>query len=176
MGEGGVGKTTLCNRVLTGIFNPATKMTIGVDFQLLKVDILDPTSEELAKVSLEVQLWDLGGQEQFRFMHPRFVKGAVGGLLCYDLSRISTKFKLDKWMEIWKENSEPNTPLILIGTKMDLINKGAQNLAVQEIKSVAEEYNIEKTFLISSQSGLSVDILMDTLLKDSYAFNVKKFL
>ncbi len=125
MGEGGVGKTTLANRIITGVFNPATKMTIGIDFHLFQMEILDPrkTDERLLPISLAI--WDFGGEDRFRFMLPRFVKGANGGLLLFDLTRYSTTKYLKEWLSIWKENAEPSTPLTIVGTKYDKISPAA---------------------------------------------------
>ena len=65
-GQGGVGKTTLLNRAVTGKFVSNTSMTIGVEFHLLNTTIGDPDDENHLDVTL--QCWDFGGQERFRFM------------------------------------------------------------------------------------------------------------
>lgn len=170
MGEGGVGKTTLCNRILTGLFNPTTKMTIGIDFQLLKVDILDPTTDEERMLSLEVQIWDFGGEDRFRFMLPRFVKGATGGLLLYDLSRFSTRRYLEEWYGIWSDNSKADAPLYLIGSKFDTVDEHQEEMVQEECNEIAASFGIDKSFLISSKSGYSVDVLVDNIVKDMYIF------
>ncbi len=109
LGEGGVGKTTLTQRLITGNFNPSTKMTIGIEFQLLKTSIFDPTvpenSEDAPQIPIQAQIWDFGGEQRFRFMLPRYCKGAVGGLLLYDLSRFSTTRQIPEWFNIWKDNA-----------------------------------------------------------------------
>ena len=47
-GDGGVGKTTLINRYLTGVFKTDSSITIGVDFHVKKVDVKGK------KVSLQI--------------------------------------------------------------------------------------------------------------------------
>ena len=42
-GDGGVGKTTLVNRYLTGVFKTDSSITIGVDFHIKKVKVEDYT-------------------------------------------------------------------------------------------------------------------------------------
>ena len=104
LGEGGVGKTTLTKRIITGLFDSTTRMTIGVDFHLLKTSIFDPLAPEdqddVPQIDLSAQIWDFAGEERFRFILARYCKGAMGGLLCFDLSRYSTTKYIDEWFEI----------------------------------------------------------------------------
>jgi len=175
MGEGGVGKTTLSNRILTGLFNPATKMTIGIDFHLYRVEILDPLSEsENKKVKLDIQIWDFGGENRFRFLLPQFVKGATGGLLLYDLMRFSTQKYLKEWMDIWEKNSDVGAPIYLIGAKFDSIHEKQLDSINQEIKEIAESLGIKKYFLISSKTGYSIEAMLDSICKEMYIFKISK--
>ena len=61
-GEGGVGKTTLVNRYLTGIFEANTKMTLGLDFYVKAIDLDD--------MKIVLQIWDFGGEDKFKFLLP----------------------------------------------------------------------------------------------------------
>ncbi len=71
-GDGGVGKTTLVKRYLTGVFAGDTTMTIGVDFHIKKLNI------EGKEVGL--QIWDFAGEDRFRFLLPSYVFGTSGGI------------------------------------------------------------------------------------------------
>ncbi len=163
MGEGGVGKTTLANRIITGVFNPATKMTIGIDFHLFQMEILDPRKYDESLLPISLAIWDFGGEDRFRFMLPRFVKGANGGLLLYDLTRYSTTKYLKEWLGIWSENAEPNTPLFLVGTKYDKINPAAQEMIDAQISELKKSLNIKKHYFISSKSGHMIDSLIQDI-------------
>jgi Ras-related protein Rab-11A len=176
LGEGGVGKSTLTQRLITGQFNPATKMTIGIDFQLLKTSIFDPqapeTADNVAQIPIQAQIWDFGGEERFRFMLPRYCKGAVGGLLLYDLSRYSTTRYIEEWFGIWKNNSPPNSPLILIGSKADLLSENELPKAEESLAQMAKELNITHYYTVSSLSGRNVHIMANDLLKEAFLFNL----
>ena len=150
MGDGAVGKTTFCNRISSGIFNPAMAMTIGADIHVVRLTILEPNSNPPNKVNITIQIWDLGGQQQYRFMQADFVKGAMGGILMYDLTRNSTELNLGNWISgIWREYNGTEVPLYLVGAKTDLLNPAALKLAEAHIKELAAELNISKYFLIS---------------------------
>ena len=177
MGEGGVGKTTLTKRIITGIFDQATKMTIGVDFHLLRTSIFDPLtkdddeSEDVPQLQISAQIWDFAGEERFRFMLPRYCKGAVGGILCFDLSRYSTTHYIQEWYDIWKENAPEGSPLILIGTKSDLLTTPEEEtMAKQTVKEIANHLKVESYYIISSKTGRDVHLLTNDLLIQSYVF------
>ncbi len=156
-GEGGVGKTTLTSRYVTGIFKDQT-MTIGLDFYLKDVEI------ENRKVSL--QIWDFAGESRFRALIGGYVRGATGGIFMYDITRYSTLINVDEWLEIIRQNlkdSYYNIPIILVGGKADL----------DEIRSVTKEDAIEvgKSRQLygfiecSSKSGQNVESVFTSLAR-----------
>ncbi|MHA1672120.1 MAG: Rab family GTPase [Promethearchaeota archaeon] len=118
-GQGGVGKTTLLTRAVTGKFVQNTSMTIGVEFHLLNSAIGPKDHPD----SLDVvgQLWDFGGQERFRFMLDSYVAGARGALLLYDLTRLRTLDGLEEWVDIIRKQ-DPNLPILFVGTKIDRVD------------------------------------------------------
>ena len=93
-GDGGVGKTTLINRYLTGVFKSDESITIGVDFHIKKLII------EEKRISL--QIWDFAGEERFRFLLPSYVLGASGGIFVYDITRFTSLKNFQDWLDIFK--------------------------------------------------------------------------
>jgi Ras-related protein Rab-11A len=176
LGEGGVGKTTLTKRMITGTFDSATKMTIGVDFHILNTSIFDPFAPEdmddPPQISINAQIWDFAGEERFRFMLPRYAKGAVGGILCYDLTRYSTTRYIEEWYGIWKENAPPNAPLMIAGTKVDMMPSEEEvQRALYSTKEIAESLGVQNYYVISSKTGKDVHILTNDLLTQGYKYN-----
>ena len=156
-GEGGVGKTTLLHRYITGKFNSEFKLTKGVSF--VNKDL------EINKEAYQLILWDFAGQIQFRELLPDFVKGLVGAILMFDLSRFYTLSTLDHWVKMI--NKEGNIPTIIIGSKYDLVN--------DEIDSIINIDNIVLDFLMnhdtcfsylktSSKTGYNVEKAFDLLI------------
>ena len=116
-GQGGVGKTTLLNRAVTGKFVANTSMTIGVEFHLLQFLIGDDPENQ---ISVVLQGWDFGGQERFRFMLDSYVSGARGALLLYDLTRLRTLDNLEEWVQIVRKHDK-DLPILFVGTKLDRV-------------------------------------------------------
>jgi small GTP-binding protein len=91
VGDGNVGKTTLLQRYVEGLFKETQKMTMGVDFYLKRL--------YYQAYDVSLQLWDFGGQEQFRFLLNKYVKGASGALLLFDLSNPTTIESAGEWID-----------------------------------------------------------------------------
>ena len=150
-GNGGVGKTTMLNKYTKGIFVENMIMTIGLDF-FVKEWSFNSTHCKL-------QIWDLGGQERFRFLHECHVNGADVGVLLFDLTSIHSLENVPYWVNMFR--SKNNTlPLILVGTKHDLINEhyypGIQDDLVFDMAEMCE---IKKEYYIktSSKTGYNVN-------------------
>lgn len=126
IGDGGVGKTTLIHRYLTGEYLDQ-RMTVGAGFATRNIQING--------VTITLSIWDFAGEERFRFILPRYCIGTHGAILAFDLSRPTTFFHLDDWLEIIREKTD-NIPILLIGTKCDI---------VVEIQETAEEYVANRT-------------------------------
>ena len=73
-GDGGVGKTTLAHRYVTGSFKENSLITIGVEFHVktLSVD----------GIPIEIQIWDFAGEERFRFLLPAYAVGRTEAFSC----------------------------------------------------------------------------------------------
>ena len=154
-GEGGVGKTTLLHRYVEGKFNADTRLTIGVEFHLKELVI------DGRKVIL--QIWDLGGQERFRFLLKNYVKGSKGAMIMFDLTRPLTLDTIDNWIEICRDEN-PDLPILFLGSKADL----ADLIHFEEdyITEFIEKYDFFDYMKVSSKTGLNVDNAFEILARE----------
>ena len=167
LGEGSVGKTTLVERITTGKFNESTKMTIGIDFSMINVNVAVETKNT---VNIDLQVWDLGGQDRFRFILPSYIQGADGGLLLYDVNWFPSEKNLPEWVNLWRENTIPGLPLYIVGTKMDLVAQTNLPIVTQRIIELKNDLGIEKDFLISSKDGRMIEQTIHSIAKDMWRF------
>ncbi|WEU40007.1 MAG: GTP-binding protein [Candidatus Odinarchaeum yellowstonii] len=144
VGEGGVGKTTLIKRYVTGQFTNS-KTTIGVSFAIANVNFNN--------VTVKMQIWDLGGEERFRTLLPSFCKGAQGAIIVFDQSRFSTFLSLPEWIELVKKNTN-NIPIILVGSKSDLVS---ENSYLDQIMEMVKRYDLKEFIPVSSKTGFNID-------------------
>lgn len=143
-GDGGVGKSTLLTKIITGSFIDNMKMTIGVDFKLYE--------REYENRHFTLALWDLGGEDQFRVMIEKYCRGAQLGIIAYDLTRPSSVFGIDEWAGIFHKK---DLPLILIGTKADLEASIVVNDS--DVEPYIEKYGFIYHKKVSSKNGTGIE-------------------
>ncbi len=149
-GDGGVGKTTLINRYVTGVFTESTIMTIGVGFNVKKIIIKEnPVS---------LQIWDFAGEDRFRFLLPAYVKGARGGLFVFDTTRFVSLNSIDDWAEVIEECTDRDArplPIILVGSKCDLTDE--REISADYAKELCESFKFLEYIECSSKTGFNVE-------------------
>ena len=133
IGPGAVGKTSLLQRFVHNKFSERYELTIGVDF--LSKDVI------VNGFNIRITIWDIGGQERFKFMRNRFYDGANGALLVFDLTRSNTYTEIKKWLKEFQQHAGNNVPFVLIGNKLDLVENIGEIIESQEAKKFAEDKN-----------------------------------
>ncbi len=158
-GDGGVGKTTLIGRYLTGIFKTNQSITIGVDFHVKKIKI------DNKLVSL--QIWDFAGEDRFRFLLPSYVVGASGGIFMYDVTRYTSLKNFPEWIEIFKKGfvgvKDKQLPVIMVGSKLDLSYKRA--VSSKEAYDLAKKENLYGYIECSSKDGRNIEDIFTEIAK-----------
>ncbi len=159
-GEGGVGKTSLTRRFLTGIFNEDIKITMGANifYKYLEVDGL--------KVGL--QIWDFGGEQQFRFLLPSYAIGANGGIFMFDLTRYLTLTKTEEWLNVFnegvkKKDPDEDVPIILVGGKRDLQEQ--ISISDTDVEALIKKYDFKDYLKVSSLSGENVKEVFESITR-----------
>ncbi|MHA2181967.1 MAG: GTP-binding protein [Promethearchaeota archaeon] len=109
-GEGGCGKTTLRKRFMTNVFDSHSQKTIGVEFETKEID--------LDGKEVKLMIWDFAGEERFRYMFPKYIYGAMGGILMYDISDYSSFSRIGEWLSLINGTNQ-RFPIILLGGKSD---------------------------------------------------------
>jgi len=159
-GDGGVGKTTLLHRYVGGVFLESTQMTLGVEFLVKELDLssLRARSEQTI-----LQLWDFGGQAQFRHLLGKYAIGAKGAVLMFDLTRLITLDKIDQWVQICRKYDK-NLPIIFLGSKSDL----DEDIRIEDglAEEIREKYGLLKYLKVSSKTGENVNRAFELLVQE----------
>ena len=158
-GDGGVGKTTLVNRYLSGHFSETTKMTIGVDLAT-KHFMMDG-------IKITLQLWDLGGEERFRFFLPAYARGSFGGIFLYDITRYNSLTNLDEWLNIFKKGAVSDryeVPILMVGSKLDLEHK--RSVSPDDAYNRSQNHEIYDVIECSSKTGFNVEQIFENITQE----------
>jgi len=116
VGDATVGKTHLLSRYVKGTLPKAPTATIGVEFATRTIPLA-------IGGTVKAQIWDTAGQERYRAITSSHYRRTVGALLVYDVTRHATFQNCLKWLEELRQNAEPNIVIMLVGNKVDLVEK-----------------------------------------------------
>ena len=153
LGDASVGKTSFTKRYCYNIFNPSERLTIGVDFHVKTID--------LKGKKIKLQIWDVGGEERFRFLLPTYCLGANAAFLLYDITRRVTLDNISEWTSIVRQKGGP-IPIMLVGAKLDLAK--AQRQVSRELGiQVAEKNSLASFAEMSSKDNINVNETFSTL-------------
>jgi small GTP-binding protein len=152
VGDGGVGKSTMVQRLTTGQFIPQ-KITIGTDLATYDIDIDDAPNR--------LQIWDFAGERRFRLFLPNYARGARGCVICYDITRRTSFDSLTEWYNIVNQNAR-NPVFILVGEKLDLadVRRSVKTEQAEEFKS---KFKLDYFLETSSKSGENNKVIFETL-------------
>ncbi|MHA1630278.1 MAG: Rab family GTPase [Candidatus Heimdallarchaeota archaeon] len=153
IGDGAVGKTSICTHITTQEFFADYNLTVGCDFFIKKIYVNN--------VSVTLQIFDVGGQDHFAKMRPIFADGAKGIFLAFDVTRRDSFYNLEDWYESVKDGLDPRAPKILIATKSDL-NTEAE-VWKEDIEALKGILRIDAYFDTSSLTGEGVSEAFETM-------------
>ena len=164
-GQGGAGKTTLLHRYIHDVFIENMGMTIGV--QMHSSNII----RQNKKISLV--LWDLGGQERFRFIQGEYMKGASVAMVFFDMSFHEGFPQVREWVEMIRKYTFSDVPIVLIGTKLDLVTDVTQSNEIHEnAAKLSQKLNLVCYTPTSSKWGINVyetmNFIVDLLIWDAF--------
>ncbi len=154
IGDGGVGKTALAKRYLTGLFTEDTKITIGAGFYSHHL--------ELGGHQVMLQIWDFGGEEQFRFLLPGYCRGARGVIFMHDVTNPATLFHYDTWLDVLRGRAS-GIPVLAVGTKIDL--EDARATSFQEAEEYTRARGAAGYMEVSAKTGVNVGAAFDLITK-----------
>ncbi len=154
VGEGGVGKTTLLYKYINGTFLEDTTMSIGVQFHTKNACY--------GGNNYSLTIWDLSGQERFRFLLPSYIQGARGAILLYDTTWMGSINNLEEWICLCRRESK-DLPILLCGTKIDLI--AHRSVSEDYAKSYLESMNFFDYIEVSAKTGENVEKVFEKICR-----------
>ncbi len=159
-GDGGVGKTALVRRYLSGLFDESTSMTIGLDCYSKKFKIKD--------LNITLQIWDFAGEARFRFLLPSYITGSSGGIFMFDITRYTSFNNFPDWLNIFKQiykikDDVSKYPIIIVGGKSDL--NDTRSVPPEDAENIVENESLYKYMECSAKNGDNVENIFIEITK-----------
>jgi GTP-binding nuclear protein Ran len=141
LGDGGVGKTSFINRLITGDFEeryiPSTIQGIGMHLYDSK----------------NVLLVDTPGQSKYNKVFDTVCKDAKAFLIFFSVESKLSFNSCEEWIAKAKKGN-PEAKIILVGTKVDITHRKVSEKNIQELQY---KYDLN-AFCISTKSNYNFDI------------------
>ncbi|XP_039510872.1 ras-related protein Rab-28 isoform X1 [Pimephales promelas] len=167
LGDGASGKTSLAIRFAQEAFGKQYKQTIGLDFFLKRINLP-------GNLNVALQVWDIGGQTIGGKMLDKYIYGAQGVLLVYDITNSQSFENLEDWLNmVRKANEESDTqPAIsLIGNKIDL--EHMRTVKMEKHQRFCQENGLISQF-VSAKTGDSVCVCFQRLAAEIVGIKLNK--
>jgi Ras-related protein Rab-32 len=166
VGNSSVGKTSIIKRYVHDMYSSTYKSTIGVDFALKRLE-WDPTTV------IQLQLWDIAGQERFGNMTRVYYKQAVGAIIVYDVTQGNTFEDVKTWKsdidaKVLLPDDTP-IPVLLLGNKCDLMEKFKSE---EEMDKYCKENGFIAHYLTSAMNGQNIDKAVSVLVGKILSKNI----
>jgi small GTP-binding protein len=149
-------------------------MTIGINFHSINLSIYNPENpDNVDDLLASNSIFDFGGQERFKPLIPKFLKGADGALLVFDLVNKQSLEQLNFWNDQLIEHAKGlEIPKLLVGSKSDLTFKSEnkdQIVSDEMIRDFLRSKNLDGYFKTSALENYNVvevfKILTNLMLK-----------
>lgn len=157
IGDSAVGKSNLLSRFTRGEFSLDSKSTIGVEFAARTIQCDGKT--------IKAQIWDTAGQERYRAITNAYYRGALGALLVYDITKLSTFENVERWLAELREHADSNIVIMLVGNKCDL--RHVRAVPTEQAAAFAEKHKL--SFIeTSALDSTNVELAFQKILTEIY--------
>ena len=162
IGNPGVGKTSLINTCLGMDFDSHYISTSSGSFRTKKIVIDDKL--------YTINLWDTAGQETYKAITKIFIKNSQIVIFVYDITDIHSFKELDDWIEMCKQNLDPNEYISgIVGNKFDLFLK--EQIPEKEARQFAEDRGMKFALVSAKDNPEAFEIFLKELIDGNPMFS-----
>ncbi len=150
LGDSGVGKTSVINRLEHGEFVENVSTTIGTFYTEKPVKRPDGST-------IVLRIFDTAGQERYRGITRFNYNEAAVALLVFDVTKPESFDQLKGWLSDMKDFAPENVVPFIIGNKTDLFEQ--QVITIDKAQPLADSVNAKLKF-VSAKDGSGMQELL----------------
>lgn len=172
VGDVYTGKTSVIRRYVRNQFSKDYQTTIGVDFALKRV--------HTSNGDINVQLWDIAGQERFAGLSRIFYTHAVAAIIVFDITKKDSYENSLKWKEDINSKvflpSGEKIPVLLLANKVDLVADGEEEPCCtdEELQERVQQHSFFEAHKVSAKTGENVKQACNRLITKVSENNIKE--
>jgi small GTP-binding protein len=151
LGDSGVGKTAIVNRMAAQRFPNHHMPTIGSQFVEIRVSV--------EGVQIPIHLWDTAGQEAYQSLVGYYSRESKGAVVVFDVTSEKSFDSIPKWLTFIRGTC-PSVKIVLFANKVDQDgSRVMSSSAIREFAAVNQLNCLEG----SARTGQNVHELFDRL-------------
>lgn len=160
IGDFSVGKTSLIRCFVDRQFSDQYMSTVGVKISRKLVEV--SLNEQTESRDVQLLIWDIEGQTQFKSIAPSYLQGANGAIVVGDLNRTKTIEHIKEHLDLVLSVNSQGLKIIVALNKSDIIKqedleKSKQLVQFQDCPQVLA------TYITSAKTGRKVDEMFQQL-------------
>ena len=153
LGDSGVGKTSIIQKIIFNLFIINTNPTIGAAFQTFNIDN-----------KYKIDVWDTAGQERFHSLIPMYLKNA--NIICIVISIDKSEKQIDDQIIFWLNFIDINKSYLCNNFKIILVfNKIDINPNYSISKIYTDDIRFYDTITTSAKATINIDKLKKCITK-----------
>ncbi len=160
-GDSFVGKTTIRKRAMGEHFAEEYISTVGADFSSYKARI--------GNLMTSFQIWDLAGQDKYKYIRSSFYGGATACFLVFDVTNPNSLNSVSNWVDEAIRYSNGTIEIFIVcANKIDLKGKRVitRETGEQLAKALKESSGLQCAYIeTSALTGENIDIAFDLMAK-----------
>ena len=162
VGDTGVGKSGLANRLIHGRFE-STESTHARRALTLDAETIDDPTAPGRRITRETLLWDLAGQPGYRLVHQLSLDDAAVALVLFDARSETDPFGAATYWAKALDQARSNMPIrkFLVAARTD---RGGVGVSAERLDRFREQYGFEAFFRTSALTGEGCDTLRTAIL------------
>lgn len=154
VGQGGVGKTCLLNRLKNDRYNES-ESTEGI--------AIEPWEFEVSGKKYKLNAWDFGGQEIYHATHQFFLTNRSLYIFVWDARQEEEYGRIDYWLHTI-ESFAYKSPIIIVVNKCDSRNSVRQ----LDLKDIKERFpQVIDSFKVSCKENIGIENLRDVIEEET---------
>lgn len=159
LGDFSVGKTSLIRRFVDCQFSDRYLSTVGV--QISKKTVECQLADGVRLVNVQLLIWDLAGNTQFKSITPTYLQGASSAVVVADVNRQVTIDHISDHVQSFL-SVNPKGFVIVALNKSDLLGEECMVKPVDFIPLNTQE-RVIATYVTSAKTGSHVDQIFQQL-------------
>ena len=164
LGDSYVGKSNFIFRYIKNEYNGKHLASIGAEFKNTEVVV--------GSNKFRLQIWDTAGQKRYESITRSLFPKVQGFIVMFDITNEESYISAKSWVKTIKDENGKNSPILLIGSKSDLVD--TRLIVFEDITKYVNEENIkyiETSSKIGDNINKSITIICKLILENKESSN-----